>query len=35
VAFSADSSELNESYDPVKEFEELMDMEGLMALLSK
>ena len=35
VAFSADSSELNESYDPAKEFEELIDMEGLRAPLPK
>ena len=35
VAFSADSSELNESYDPVKEFEELVDKVGLRAPLAK
>ena len=35
LAFSADSSELNESYDPVKEFEEALDKEGLKVPLSK
>ena len=33
-AFSADSNELNESYDPMKEFEELLDMQGLRAPLT-
>jgi hypothetical protein len=32
---SADSSELNESYDPIKEFEELLDVRGLRAPLTK
>jgi len=31
---SADSNELNESYDPMKEFEELLDMQGLRAPLT-
>ena len=35
VAFSSDSSELNESYDPAKEFEEMIDKEGLRAPLPK
>jgi hypothetical protein len=34
VAFSVDSSELNESYDPMKEFEKLLDMQGLRVPLT-
>ena len=35
VSFSVDSCELNESYDPIKEFEELLDLGGLKMPLSK
>ena len=35
VALVADSSDLDESYDPVQEFDELLDTRGLRAPLTK